>query len=234
MRSYIKYSVDGRPLEVYEADLETRQYWNSHIQPYIERADLDARGLLRLGGTAESQAPIVKRVRADSDWNWVRGRIPQSALVAKKLNQLPEFLAVGHVAPSGETFPLGLLLLANRFPWPLEQGLHCTFVWYLSEAIEDAQTAKSIRPFKMLGRTLLDLACCRSVVLGNEGRVLLHAAPAGEARLLEWYRDRLSMKALEPKIRPSALRGNDGRYFYFDNSDTESFLLKQDNLRSKQ
>jgi hypothetical protein len=198
----------------------------------VDRDDADARGMLSLpGGSAESRAPFERRLRADAGWDWTGGRIQKAAILSETLGQQPQFQALGHITDSGEVLPLGLILLVQSYRWPREPGTNCTFVWYLSDSPESAQIALGLRPFKRIGRTLIDIASCLSFSANNGGRLLLHADIAGGDRLTRWYRESLGMKQLEPEYSISPFRKNDGRYFYFESGDAESFLASSDQLR---
>jgi len=215
------------PLSVVPAKPTHVDFWQTFIQPFIDR----------LGPTK----------RADAGWNWP-WFINLYRLAG--IGQRPITYAL--VAPSAEEagpIVCALVLIARDFLY-LPDLVHprphrnAGFLWLCAAAPPQA-----LRPFftddtmpKRLSQLSLDIAVCSSFQERHDGRICLHADPnapataAGKDVLLEFYANKpVGMAALDPGITIPRLRGlfavNDGRYFYFDEANAKIFSQQFDTVR---
>lgn len=215
------------PLAVVPAKPSHVEFWETFIQPFIDR----------LGPTK----------RADAGWNWT-WFINLYRLAG--IGQRPITYAL--VAPSpDDTSPIvcALVLIARNFLY-LPDLVHprphrkAGFVWLCAAAPPQA-----LRPFftdgampKRLSQLCLDIAVTSSFQERQDGRICLHADPkapttaAGTDVLLEFYANApVGMAPLNPAITIPRLRGlfaeNDGRYFYFDEANATVFAAQFDPYR---
>ena len=177
--------------------------------------------------------------RADQDWSWPRIRLTTS-LAGSALGQRPRALVVG-IESALHFLPCVMLLLAERYPALHDPGRSSVFVWYLSPAptsyfVEHLGYSRDDSPSEShLMAVGMDVAITHSYNCGLSGLVGLHADKGGGDALMSWYSaSQKGGMSLLPKGQPlppgfRRLRGNDGRYFYHDET-TASNALKRMNI----
>lgn len=202
------------PIVVGELTAETADLWHLHVQPAIRSGPK----------------------QADQGWDWRKIR------ASKYLDPVPGPLhraVVNYAAyvPVGDLdVPCGLIQVVENYPTLVRDAEPQVFVWYFSVAPRGAlqALAPQLRVQPRIGQILIDIAVTHSFWTGCEGRVLLHAAPRGGDRLLEFYRD-LTMLSVPLGLRRPfikfPLRINDGRYFYFDAARARTFSVSNDQYR---
>lgn len=160
---------------------------------------------------------ITSSGRIDAGWSWST-LYRRSALLEMVAGRSLAFLQL--VAPNGagNEFPLGQVLIADGFPYPPDESVPCAFLWYLAGTPAAALRQAGVAPRKAVFATLVDIAIQFSVLSGYEGRICLHASPAGtpaqRGELMERYRT-LGLKHWTGGWL-GWFRRNDGRYFYAD------------------
>ena len=125
-------------------------------------------------------------------------------------------------------------IVIEEYPYlDIEHPGESNFMWFMSAA--DAQVLAA--EFGMshppaLGRVLLDNAIVLSQNAGLEGRIGLHAAPAGGDGLLVMYgRCGLMRLPATAVLPPAVRRRNDGRFFYADERVAETLAVALDASR---
>jgi hypothetical protein len=193
-------------VRVREADYRHAAAWDRDIQPVIRRMD-----------------------RIDAPWKWSTLYL-RSLFLELSAGRRLGFLQLVTPGTAGAPFPLGQILLADGFPYPPDDTLACAFLWYLAGAPNGAVVAAGATPCKAILAALVDAAIQFSYLAGYDGRICLHASPAGteaqRAQLLERYA-RLGLKRSSER-RIGRLRRNDGRYFY---ADEQAAKLLSSNLQ---
>jgi hypothetical protein len=107
------------------------------------------------------------------------------------------------------------------------------FVWFISAADSDVlKNHFGVSDPPSLGRILLDSPILLSQNAGFSGRIGLHAAVLGGARLVAFYvkSGLLNLPATAP-LPPSITRKNDGRFFYANEAVAEALAEQLDVLR---
>lgn len=210
------------------------QYWDEVIQPHIDRAEQAALTLRRGLGTGSPIPPSGEfRRRPDAGWKWSRGNVVQSEFVGRAMAQAPEkwvLLAEG----SAGLVPCAAVLLCASYPVPQLDGVvgsPCVFVWYLSTAPDAALELNfGTRRPKPLGLAALDIAIVRARALKRD--LLLHAHPAGEKWLLDWYKKCGMTVVPGTYASVTVARPNDGRYLYFDQDGALGLSKTLDEFRA--
>jgi|SRR5215469_15576604 len=232
MRQFITRTVTKpggwSPLSVVPAKPTHIDFWETFIQPFIDR----------LGPTK----------RADAGWIW-----PWFLNLYRFAGIRQRPITYGLVATTPEEagpIVCALVLIARDFLYlpdlasrrrPRRQA---GFLWLCAAAPPQA-----LRPFftdetmpKRLSQLCLDVAVCCSFQEHHDGRICLHADPKapktadGKDALLEFYGNKpVGMSPLDPGIVIPRLRGmfavNDGRYFFFDEANATVFSQQFDSYR---
>jgi len=170
--------------------------WDRRIQPFIAaRAD-----------------------RADRMWSWtaLRTFFPLAQFVHGRR-------CVAHCVfvrnNLGQAVPAAMSLLIETYPHLVQGGpLYATFAWFLSTAPDTALAALGVAITPSLGRTCIDIAITSSFNAGHDGRIGLHAAPAGGERLIWFYEEHCGLLRLTATAALPVPQANDGRFFYADSA----------------
>jgi hypothetical protein len=211
----------GRPAElrVTEMTLSHVRWWNSHVQPIIDRDP----------------------ERADRGWNWLL-YVSFATLVDELLFRRPAGYTVGLVARElGCLIPCALVQVMGRFPGLDDHDKTGAFVWFLSTAPDEALRTVPGYPLskkqlpKRLGSIALDVAITHSLNRPTRGRLALYADEAGGKLLVDWYRSR-GMEVLDeekrlPLVPRRLFRPSDGRYCYYTPAAALSASRELDPLR---
>jgi hypothetical protein len=200
--SFIRYLPSGAigaapvPVTVVEADVTDAELWDRDIQ----------------------QPWIAKTNRIDASWRW-RTNYLRAALVERSLGRELAYLQLQTAAADGDVFPIGQILLASGYPYPPDRGLPCVFLWFLAGSPPEAARAAGVPAYKGVLAALVDTALQFSYLEGFDGRLCLHASPAGtadqRAELMERYR-KAGLLPFAGRWFAGWWRRNDGRYFYAD------------------
>ena len=190
-------------------------FWDEWIQPMIQ------------GEALLAEAHGEATPRADRYWKWpdIRNLLPLTQLMQRRRCQA---LTIFVENIDGSPVPAGMLLLIERYPWPIANAsiTHSTFTWFLSSAPIAALKALAVADPPSLGRILIDTALITSKSLGSDGQMWLHAAPSGGFKLAAFYSRICGMSAL-PVGTPIPLgRRSDGRHF-FATSDLADELIEE-------
>ena len=207
--------------QVIEAsDLYVR-YWAKHIQPIISK----------------------DQSRPDRNWDWLTifGKTSVVTRLASFLGQRQKTYCIIARDLKGISFPIGLLHLVQGYRWVLDHNDKSTFLWYLAAAPRSVIDERfAIRPRMMAA--FIDIGLVVSMNDGNEGRVFLHADPAGGSKLEASYvrggMVRANAKAKLSSARKVLARHNERKtgvadvYFYVDEPRARSLLNLSDPFRS--
>lgn len=105
--------------------------------------------------------------------------------------------------------------LIERYPWPISGVVaQSTFTWFIASAPSESLRSRGVPDPPSLGRIMVDTALVTSKALGLEGRMWLHAAPAGGAALTQFYGRICQMDSLLVGSRLPNGKISDGRHFY--------------------
>jgi hypothetical protein len=194
-------------------------FWDKNVQPYIQAQN-----------------------RLDATWRW-----PSLFSRYGKLESLSgravSLFQIGIPTSIGTEAPLGLMLLAENYPFLQGVG-DSVFIWFLATSPTQALAKLGVTYSKpeMLLPALIDTAIQRSIELGYEGRIGLHAAPnPGDQKrhtsLYTNYRDTARLKALPKSTKVNLSLGralrvpNDGRYFFANEKLAQALSNSLDYLR---
>jgi hypothetical protein len=170
--------------------------------------------------TREVQPDIGRSDRADRRWNW------NLIYVLAAISTGGVGLSVSTQDRHGVLKPIGLYVGLDRFPWLPDAAQQSTFIWFITSAPSERLTALGIDSSPKIGTLLVDLARASSIANGSQGRIGLHAHPKGGPQLLDFYRHKCGLTALERTVKlPGAVMTwkhrllnrpyyNDGRFFY--------------------
>jgi hypothetical protein len=190
---------------VIEANIRDAVTWHELVQPYID----------------------ADKSRLDRGWDWVKFLL-LAELVEEIFGRQVAYIQIVCPAPGTETLiPIAQMIVSSGYPFVAKRTERSEFVWWLTAAPETFLANHGIQPLSTL-KGLIDTAIQLSAMEGFEGRIGLHADPAGGTDLLEKY-THVGLKRLGrfwPVIVGKARR-NDGRYFY---SDSELSLKLSDRL----
>lgn len=180
--------------------------------------------------------PEVKQLRrVDENWHWPA--IYASHFFLERMWQrasrnvsLYQLLVPGH---RNRAIPAASMLLSEGYPFLPHGRVDSVFLWYVASAPPSVLQRLGFAPrLRMTLLAMLDTAIQRSHELGYEGRVSLHAAPAGGVKLFQLYRDMARMRQIAPKYAFSGVtRNNDGRYFAVDSHLAQVLCHSLDFLR---
>lgn len=231
MRRFITRTVTKNggwtPLSVVPATTRHVDFWQTFIQPFIDR----------MGPTK----------RTDAGWNW-QWLINLYRLAA--IGQRPITYALVAPLPEGsDPVVCALVLIARDFVYlpdllDRRRRRKAGFVWLCAGA-----PTQALRPFftdlempKRLSQLCLDTAVCCSFQEHHDGRICLHADPKapktkdGKDVLLEFYANTpVGMSVLDLRINIPRIRGlfaaNDGRYFFLSDAEATVFSQQFDTYR---
>ena len=175
--------------------------WHQWVQPFVNAVD----------------GP-----QADKGWRWT-WKWANTLLIGGLFGQQPRGFVVG-VQPDERSFvPCIIMSLVEDYPHLADNSKSSLFVWYLSRApdtyLRRALHAGPDAVPKLLMQIAVDIAITHSFDLGHEGRIGLHAAPAGKDLLMRKYEHDCQMVRLPDDVAlPVGFRKmmapNRGRYFY--------------------
>jgi hypothetical protein len=213
----------------------------SHLPVRGETSLIDIR--VHKGAMGEArrwQALVQPHVRAcgrlDGAWDWP-SMYQRSQIFERTFGRNASLHCIDIVDGRGMPLPLAMLLLSEGYPALDGRGQRSVFLWYLAAAPASALRAMGVRKQKplLVLRAIIDAAIQCSIRLGYDGRVGLHAAPAGKDALFRKYRDDACMTALGDDVFLSLMRrikgGKDGRYFWVDPVLARSLSASLDYLR---
>lgn len=210
-----RYGDGQLPVYVRIANSNVLNFWHNNVQlPYIN----------------------TLRNRADKNWNWPTMFITHST-IASLLGQKPNCYTIG-VKLNDLFLPLSLLFVAEKYPALHEHRRDSSFIWYLATAPEDfllTYLKRADLPAR-LGVLCIDVGITTSFNNNNAGLIGLHAAQSGGQKLIRFYADKCGLNNLPKKSKLTLGRnligGNDGRYFYTDESIALSISIKNDLFRT--
>ena len=177
------------------------EYWDEHVQPRIDRDHPE---------------------RADQAWDWpVIWRFIR--WLGKGLRQEPMTLTLDVELSDGRLIPCGMFAGMLSYPFPVRPDAKSCFVWFMTaappEVLPKLLGCSAADAPRRLTRFCLDIGLTLSFRRGHDGRVWLHASPAG-ARLPAWYEEQGMANLMQQVKLPfgprALLKPNDGRYFYYD------------------
>jgi len=162
--------------------------------------------------------------RADVKWKWQN--ILALAATQDAQGRPYEFYAISTPNSEGEWIRAAMMMIICPHPHIAPNSDDgSAFVWFLAAAETKSLTDEKIKVSEppSLGRVMIDTAIVHSLGCGYAGRIGLHAAPAGGPELLSFYADHCQLDRVPktsrlPLMVSTALKGNDGRYFYADAS----------------
>ena len=206
-------------LRVTEMTLSHVRWWNSQVQPIIDRDPS----------------------RADCGWNWLL-YASFATLADKLLARHPAGYTVGLVdRESGHLIPCALVQVMGRFPGLDDHDRTGAFVWFLSTAPDEALLTVPGHPLseeripKRLGSIALDAATTHSLNRPTRGRLALYADADGGQPLVDWYCSR-GLEVLDdekrlPLVPRRLFRPSDGRYCYYTPENALQASRQLDPLR---
>lgn len=206
------------PLEVVSMRDEHARWWQDSVQPYIDASE---------------------EARADQRWRW-RRILGAVKLGGSIVGQTPSAFMIGLKRADHEFWPCVMMAMVESYPYLPDPAQRSVFLWYISPAPElfflQAARFEASEVPKALMAIGMDVAITQSYNAQQHGRLGLHADKRGGPRLVEWYAapDRGGMHQLEatlplPGVR--ALLGNDGRYFYHDETSACRVSSRMDAFR---
>lgn len=198
-------------IKVDHMSLADALYWDATMQRDIVTEGLNAR---RLGKPPP---------RADFYWTWsgIRMLFPLAQVLKKRRCRA---LTIFVQDSKGRAVPAGMMLLIERYPWPLSAtpALESVFTWFIASAPAESLGKRGVPDPPSLGRIMIDAALVTSQAIGLRGRMWLHAAPAGGNGLTHFYGTICQMQALPVGFALPGDQLSDGRHFY-----ATSVLAKQ-------
>lgn len=219
---FIRYldAVDGSRVrvKVVEADIEDAEAWDAEVQANW----------------------IAGSSRIDASWSW-RKHYLRSALVEAAVARPLAYLQIQAATPAGEAFPMGQVILVDGFPYPGDQAKRCAFLWFLASAPSGAVKAAGIPVCRGLLPALVDVGIQFSYICGHQGRLCLHASPAGTPTQREQLAERYESAGLERHTKSwfigrvrfnfGRISPERGRYFIADERIARELTVKLDPLR---
>lgn len=187
-------------------------YWHREIQPVIDATP----------------------GRADRGWLWPRLFSKLVPLHRGVMSRPITPLCIEVQDDRGDIVPAAMLLLCENYPWLAQKNPRelSTFTWFLTSAPDWALGNLRVPNPPKLGTALIDSALVNSLTTGNQGRMWLHAAPAGGTFLMGWYANTAGMTNHPANLPlPIWWRQNDGRYFSLDAATAQRLLVAQNHLR---
>lgn len=208
MNHFKKAPVKNKaPIKVVLAHAKDGGDWDKHIRPVI-RAKNPGRTAFR--------------------WKWIVKYLPYGTRIAFGW-AAKRYTALKAMTPGANNVAAlsGLIAMVEGVQYPLENK-KCLYVWFLESAPDTYITGKGADLVPKSGEALLDAAIVTSIKAGFEGRLLLHADPAGGQDLLDYY-THFGLKSVDPSLPINIRRAtNDGRYFYAD-EQTAAYIVRRNN-----
>ncbi len=205
-------------VKVVEADIEDAEAWDAEVQAKW------------IAGTS----------RIDASWSWRRHYL-RSALVEAAVARPLAYLQIQAATPNGDAFPMGQVILVDGFPYPGDKTKRCTFLWFLAKAPSGAVKEAGIPVCRGLLPALVDVGIQFSYICGHQGRLCLHASPAGTDEQREGLAEQYVSAGLERhttswfigwiRFNFGRLRPELGRYFIADEEIARRLTVKLDPLR---
>lgn len=187
-------------------------------------------GVARCSSWMRQVQPHVARdaTRADRDWDWLV-EIPTIVRVLGARRGARMF----QLCRRSDGFPLGMVALLEQERWIDNERQPAVFVWYATGAPAAAIPGDD-KPANLMTSTL-DIAVSVALASAAQGRLWLHADPAGGDRLLDWYAtkgfDRVPRWVSLPGRLPG-FRRNDGRYFRLTPGGSNRFAAALEGFRT--
>jgi len=149
--------------------------------------------------------------------------------------QSPFSYCIGVEGLKGDFVPVGMMMLAGRYPALDDHKKNAVFTWFVSTAPEKLISERvGMNVPCGVGQALMDVALTHSNIVGYNGNMGLHAAPKGGVDLMDFYKKRVQLHNLSSVAklpRGRALTGNDGRYFYTDEERARMIRERQQENR---
>jgi hypothetical protein len=190
-------------IKVDHMSLSDALYWDATIQRDIVAEGLRAKG-------RGQPAP-----RADFFWSWagIRLLFPLAQLLKRRRCR---GLTIFVRDSAGRGVPAGMMLLIERYPWPLPEDSirQSTFTWFIASAPPLSLRNRGVADPPSLGRIMVDAAMVASHALGLKGQMWLHAAPAGGPGLVRLYGTICQMSSLPLGWVLPGGGVSDGRHYY--------------------
>jgi hypothetical protein len=200
-------------IQVHQGTMADARLWHAMVQPHVRHAG-----------------------RLDAGWDWPV-LYKRSRIFERTFRRKASLQCIDMANSEGRNVPLAIMLLSEGYPALDHDGRRSVYLWYLAAAPAGALQAMGFthpRPAFVL-HAIIDAAIQRSYQLGYDGRVGLHALPAGKDELCRKYRDDVRMMSPGDQVRlslPRRLRGGkDGRYFCVDPVRARSLTASLDHLR---
>ena len=156
--------------KVVEATDNYAQWWHVNVQSIIKEED---------------------PTRPDSAWDWVslvKGTHPAVRL-ATWSGQRPRAFCIVVSDEAGRTFPVGMILLVEKYVYLPDHTKAAPFTWFLAGApgsfLKDKLNGRRPR----LLTALVDIGIVVSFAKECNGRLCLHSAPEGGSMLIQKYKD---------------------------------------------
>lgn len=164
--------------------------------------------------------------RADRFWLW------SVMLPALLLHQLGSGrrcrpLVIWAYTDAGTLVRAAMSFVVERYPHlDVSQPGMAHFLWFLSSAPDSIFARYGVSDPPSLGSIAVDNTMVLSESYGLDGRMGLHAAPAGGPALLKLYGVNCQLIQLpaQAPLPPAVRRQNDGRFFYADNGRAGTLL----------
>lgn len=171
--------------------------------------------------------------RADRLWLW-SAILPTFLLhqLAKKRRCRP--LVLWAQRDDGRMVRAAMSFLIEGYPHlDVAHGGLAHFLWLVSAAPETILNRHGVSDPPSLGSISVDASMVLSENAGHAGRIGLHAAPLGGARLLKLYGTSCGLHQLPAiaALPPEVRRANDGRFFYADDACAQALMLAGDSHR---
>ena len=200
-----------RNVRIRISDMTARDawWWDANVQPRL---------LLQPG-------------RADRLWSWST-MLPACMYLQLRRGRRCRPLVVWAYADGGRLVRAAMSILIERYPHlDVRAPGDAYFIWFMSAAPDSVLASFGVSDPPSLGDTCIDNTLVLSANDGCAGRLGLHAAPSGGARLLGYYAARLlALPAAQPLPAPIRRR-NDGRFFYADDARAALLLSRGDAFR---
>jgi len=169
--------------------------------------------------------------RADRLWSWTT-MLPACMYVQLSKGRRCRPLVVWAYADSGRLVRAAMSILIERYPHlDVRAPGDAYFIWFMSTATDTILARFGVSNPPSLGGTCIDNTLVLSVNDGCAGRLGLHAAPAGGAKLLNYYTARLLQLPAAQPLPPPIRRRNDGRFFYADDARAALLLSRGNAFR---
>lgn len=175
------------------------------------------------------------RVRADVGWNWpnLLRRAHWLNLLTKEYCSCWSMLSFDGYRAGAKLRPIGMLIIVPRLESTVEaEQRPRMFTWYLADAPGELYATWEVAPLRNVATGLLDTALQLASHHGQDGEMLLHAAPSGGSRLLRFYSRTCGMTCVsKSSTRISLSRSSDGRYLICKKAQSRAFCQSFNDYR---